>query len=406
MKYLFPKKIINLIILSFIFYSSCGKIELPHPQVKVGSRYPSLAATTEGGLLMSWFEPVDSLTMSIKFSEFSGGVWSKPQLVIQARPFFVNWADFPSIFQHKGDTLALYWPEKSASGTYDYDVKVVFSTDRGLTWSEPVIPHRDGVNGEHGFVSFYNDLDNKLGLVWLDGRHMSNGHEGGDYGEMNLYVSGFSSDLDLERELQMDPRVCECCPTSAVTTDNAIIIAYRDRSPDETRDINILRFADGNWQAPYPVNNDNWQIAGCPVNGPALDANGSQVAIAWYTAPDGKPQVNVAFSNDDGATFEKPIQVDKGQSIGRVDLKWLGKDAVLASWIETGDETTNILARVVHKNGSINPVYVVSKIDPGRVSGCPKIGLSDSQIFFTWTESGENGRIQSTWIRRDEFRYK
>ena len=133
MKYTIHKKIKNLLWLLFIVLTTCGKNEFTLPQTLVGSRYPNLASTSEGGLLISWFEPLDSVTMSLKFSEFTGGVWTEPQIVTQGRPFFVNWADFPSIFQHRGDTIALYWPEKSARGTYDYDVKAALSTVRGLT---------------------------------------------------------------------------------------------------------------------------------------------------------------------------------------------------------------------------------------------------------------------------------
>ncbi len=351
---------------------------------------------------MSWFEPLDSVTMSIKFSEFAGGVWTEPQIITQGRPFFVNWADFPSIFQHQGDTIALYWPEKSALGTYDYDVKTALSTDRGLIWKNPVIPHRDSGNGEHGFLSFFNDLNHKLSMVWLDGRNMT-GQIEGEYGEMNLYLTSFSQSLDLEQELQMDSRICECCPTSAVTSDNAVIIAYRDRSLDEIRNINILRFSDGEWEPPYPVFEDNWKIAGCPVNGPVLGARNSKIGISWYTAADDKPRVQAAFSKNEGKSFEKPIRIDVGNPLGRVDLIWLNDESVLISWIESGSETTNILARALGINGFKYPVYTVAEIDPGRVSGYPQIGMVGSQVFFTWTESGKTTRVKSKWIRKGEF---
>ncbi|MEE8335917.1 MAG: hypothetical protein V3S48_05725, partial [Candidatus Neomarinimicrobiota bacterium] len=221
MKFTIRKRLKNLLWLLFIFLTAGGEYEFKSPQTLDGSRYPNLTSTIEGGLLMSWFEPLDSVTMSIKFSEFTGTSWTKPQTAIKSKTFFVNWADFPSIFQHGGDTIVLYWPEKSARGTYDYDVKTAISTDRGSTWKNPVIPHRDYGKGEHGFLSFFNDLNHKLNLVWLDGRNMA-GQIEGEYGEMNLYLTSFDRNLNLEQELQMDSRICECCPTSAVTSDNAV----------------------------------------------------------------------------------------------------------------------------------------------------------------------------------------
>ena len=85
-------------------------------------------------------------------------------------------------------------------------------------------------------------------------------------------------------EAPVDLRVCECCPTAAAVTADGPIIAYRDRSPKEIRDIYISRLVDGSWTEPVAVHNDNWHIAACPVNGPALSARGRSVAVAWCRA--------------------------------------------------------------------------------------------------------------------------
>ena len=143
-----------------------------------GSRYPYLTKNHSGGLLVSWLEPIDSITFGLFWSEFYKGDWSKPGLIYSSKDFFINWADFPSIFELNDSTLVTHWPEMSSTGTYDYDLILAFSIDRGHSWSEPIIPHRDGKNAEHGFVSFFKDDKENLGLVWLDGRQMVGGHEG------------------------------------------------------------------------------------------------------------------------------------------------------------------------------------------------------------------------------------
>jgi len=70
------------------------------------------------------------------------------------------------------------------------------------------------------------------------------------------------------------------------------IVAYRDRSDTEIRDIYVSRSVGSNWSQPVAVHRDNWQIAACPVNGPALSADGTAVALAWFTA-----------KGDEGHTF-------------------------------------------------------------------------------------------------------
>ena len=45
----------------------------------------------------------------------------------------------------------------------------------------------------------------------------------------------------------------------------------------------MSRYVNGKWLAPQSVFNDNWKIAACPVNGPALAAHGRNVAMTWFT---------------------------------------------------------------------------------------------------------------------------
>jgi hypothetical protein len=386
------------IIFIFLFYFGCSTSDFPHPFFSEGSRYPRVVSTQDNGLLVSWFEKTDSLNWALKWSEFSDEKWSSAKIITAGENYFVNWADFPSIYHFGGDTISAHWLQKTGQGSYDYDIKVVASYDRGNSWTEPETPHRDGVKGEHGFVSFFQNLNDQLGLVWLDARNMGEGHNGNGYGSMNLYRTTFASNGGLNWEMQMDDMVCECCPTSTTKTASSLLIAYRNRSINEIRDINIIRYSNGIWYEPYAVNNDGWEIAGCPVNGPMLASFGNETAVAWYTSPNSTPSVNVAFSNDAGASFEAPIRVDVSQPIGRVDLVWINDKEVMVSWIETSDMTTNILSRIVSKNGEMLEPRIISEIEPGRVSGYPQMEIVDDQLFFAWTESGNGGGIKSKWV--------
>ena len=392
------------IIFIFLFYFGCSTFDFPHPFFSEGSRYPRVVSTQDNGLLVSWFEKTDSLNWALKWSEFSDEKWSSAKIITAGENYFVNWADFPSIYHFGGDTISAHWLQKTGQGSYDYDIKVVASYDRGNSWTEPETPHRDGVKGEHGFVSFFQNLNNQLGLVWLDARNMGEGHNGNGYGSMNLYRTTFASNGGLNWEMQMDDMVCECCPTSTTKTASSLLIAYRNRSINEIRDINIIRYSNGIWYEPYAVNNDGWEIAGCPVNGPMLASFGNETAVAWYTSPNSTPSVNVAFSNDEGASFEAPIRVDVSQPIGRVDLVWINDKEVMVSWIETSDMTTNILSRIVSKNGEMLEPRIISEIEPGRVSVYPQMEIVDDQLFFAWTESGNGGGIKSKWVPLSGFR--
>lgn len=366
------------------------------PPVGPGSRYPNITET-DRGFALCWFEP-EGESFALKMSEFDGRGWTDPVLIREGNDFFVNWADFPSIYYAGQNRFAAHWPQKSGDGPYDYDVKVSQSFDRGRSWTKPVTAHRDGKKGEHGFVSFFTNPVGSLALAWLDGRNMSAGHGDHGYGAMNLFSTTLDASGKLGTETLLDDKVCECCPTSAAETKDGIVLAYRDRSDTEIRDMYVVRLKDSKWSKPAPIHTDNWKIAGCPVNGPKLAAKGNALASVWFTSPDETPQVLFALSKDNGAAFQKPVRLDGGMPIGRTDLIWLDGRRALASWMEYGEENTNIVFRTVSIDGRLGTPFIAAEIDAGRASGYPVITRIGRKIFLAWTSSGEAGKVESNWI--------
>ncbi len=387
---------LSLIALFFAgLFFSCGKNSVPvSPDTSLGSAYPNICQTGNG-FIMIWYEGDEHIVMS----EFTATGWTQKDTILSSERFFKNWADLPQIFHAGGDTLAVSWLEMSGEGSYDYDIKVSMSTDRGKMWSDAIVPHHDGIKGEHGFVSFFDFLGS-TGLIWLDSRAMtSGGHDHGG-GAMRLYSSTINPSGGLGIEIMLDDMVCECCPTAAVNTSVGPLVAFRDRDDDETRNIQ-LAFINGA-QLPRPINEDGWVVPGCPVNGPAMVANDDKVAIAWYTAPENKPQVNIAFSKDGGSIFGSPIRLDGGTAIGRTDVLWLDEEYVLVSWLEEGDESGKLVLKTVNSTtGTVNS-FKSYTINSSRGSGYPKLAMADGFIFVAWTEPGENGKIKSEWISYNE----
>ena len=383
----------HLVFIGIVCFYSCEKQSFPLPPISINSKYPNLTET-DRGLAIVWYEPIVE-GHALKWSEFNGRSWSKPVIVTTGEEYFINWADFPSIFYNGKNHLVVHWLEKNGDGTYDYVVKVSQSFDRGRSWSRPIIPHKDNKLGEHGFVSFFNASNNKVGLVWLDGRNMMGEEHGHGYGQMNLYSTTIDKNGILGEEILLDDRVCECCPTSAVNIENDILVAYRDRSLSEIRNINLVRWNNSSWQKPHSLHNDNWKIAGCPVNGPKLAVTGNNVAAVWYTSPNENPIIYISFSKDGGKKFNSPIRIDNGNPIGRVDCIWLDSDRVLVSWMEMGEKSTNVIFSTVYIENHKGSSKIVTQILPGRSSGHPVISRYRQNIFLAWTE--EN-KIQSKWI--------
>ena len=385
------------LVFFIIWMFSCQKPGLPLPPTGASSRYPNVTET-DRGMAIIWFEPIQE-GHALKWSEFNGRMWSNPVIITSGKDYFINWADFPSIFYNGKNHFAVHWLEKNGNGPYDYVVKVAQSHNRGRSWSTPIIPHRDKKKGEHGFVSFFNINDNKIGLVWLDGRNMlAEGHEVG-YGQMTLYSTTLDKDGVLGKEILLDDRVCECCPTSAIEIGNEILVAYRDRSLSEIRNINLVRWDGDTWKKPQTLHDDNWKIAGCPVNGPKLAVQGNNVASVWYTSPHEQSSIYISISKDGGDNFNDPVRLDSGNPIGRVDCIWLDIDRVLVSWMELGAESTNVMFSTVNSAGQKSRSMIATQISPGRASGHPVISRYRQHIFLAWTEVGEVDEIRSKWIQ-------
>src|SRR5688572_16838995 len=273
-----------------------------------GAAQPHLAAS-DRALYLSWTEPADS-GHALRYSTWNGNAWSPAATVVSGRDWFVNWADFPSLVPVGANALVAHWLQRSGSGSYAYDVMMRRSGDDGATWSEPFRPHTDGTATEHGFVSIF-EFQDQAGAIWLDGRQFADTPGRAATKEMTVRFAAIGAG-GAGAETQLDARACDCCQTDAAVTSRGPLVVYRDRSPEEIRDIYVTRLVDGKWTEGVPVHGDGWHIDACPVNGPAAAASGDRVAVAWFTGAADTARVKVAFSGDSGETFSVPQQVDDG----------------------------------------------------------------------------------------------
>jgi hypothetical protein len=239
-----------------------------------------------------------------------------------------------------------------------------------------------------------------VGAIWLDGRNLKDVKDEGDEHtplpvSMTLRYAAIDADGKLSDETQLDERVCECCQTSAALTSEGPIAAYRDRSNKEARDIHFVTQQQGRWSAPRAVHSDNWEINACPVNGPSVAADGRRVAIAWYTGAGDSPRVKVAFSDDGGSTFADPIEVDDGETLGRVDVLLLPDGSALVCWLSGTAEGGAIKVRRVSPNGKLSPPAVIAETDISRSSGFPRMARLGDEVHFAWTEFGKPSYVRA-----------
>ncbi len=381
--------------------------QMPTPAAP-GSGEPNLAVAPDGRVLLSWVEPTGERRHALRYAERSkGGAWSQPRTIAEGGDWFVNWADFPSMAALPDGTLFAHWLAKSGSATYAYDIRVTASRDGGKTWTKPVVPHRDGTQTEHGFVSMTPWSGQAMGLVWLDGRKTAaaahEGH-GGAQAEMSLLHSSLDREGGLGPETVLDGRVCDCCQTDVARAEGATVVVYRDRSEKEVRDISVVRFVDGRWSEPRALAQDGWEINGCPVNGPAIAAAGTKVAVAWFTAANERSRVKVAFSSDAGASFGAPIVVDGGRPLGRVDVVLLADGVGLVSWLEQAEKGTELRVRGVAPDGPRGEALTVADASAARSSGFPRMVEADGDVILAWRDAAEPPRVRAALLSPEPSR--
>jgi hypothetical protein len=333
-----------------------------------------------------------------------GDAWSDPVRLVRSDSLFVNWADFPMVASTAPGVLAAHWLVRGPAGGVDYRIEVALSRDGGASWSPPWTPHEDDTRTEHGFVSLFATPDGGTGVVWLDGRDYANredgthdadeGHGGGD-GQMTLRFRSIGLDGMPGEEVLLDARSCDCCQTAAAVTTAGPIVAYRDRSADEIRDIFVVRWTPDGWTEPVAVHEDGWHIAGCPVNGPAMAARGSRVALAWFTGAQDTPRVKLAFSTDEGVSFTAPIQVDDGHPEGRVDVVLDAEGSAWVSWLERTGQGADVRVRRVWPDGTVSPAAVVAASSESRASGFPRMVEDPAGgLVVAWTDPRDPARVR------------
>jgi hypothetical protein len=332
-------------------------------------------------VILSWLE-VAGKRATLKFAERSASGWSAAQTVTSSDNFFINEYDVPSVKALPDGTLAAYWIENNGSEPDATIVRLSWSKDKGHTWSRGVSPHHDGTETEHGFASLFAASSGGLGVIWIDGRATDPEKETGD---MSLRSSVYSPEGKQLNETVVKSRVCECCSTSVAQTSDGVIAAFRNRSATEVRNIYTARFAGGHWDTPTAVHDDAWKIEACPINGPAISANGRDVAVAWFMAKDDQGRAFVAFSHDEGKSFGQPVRVDDASSLGRLGVQLLPDGSAAVTYIEFAGSHSQFRMRKVSPAGAKSAAATIAETSGSRY---PRVARDGNELLFAWTDTG------------------
>ena len=125
-------------------------------------------------------------------------------------------------------------------------------------------------------------------------------------------------------------------------------------------------------------------------------SDSNNIAVSWFTVYEGKPIVNLSFSESYGSSFGAPIQINDHNAIGRVDVVFLNDKEVLVSYMEDDDYDTYLRLKKVSIDGKVSKPITISKIDSGRNTGVPQLEILNDEIFIVWTVfENENNQLKT-----------
>jgi hypothetical protein len=375
-------------------------IEVVLVPAAANSTVPNLSRSPQGEIFLTWVESAENNRHRLQFSRWQQNGWSSPHTIASGDNWFVNWADFPSLAAINSTALAAHWLVKSAASPYAYNVHIALSPDGGQNWQTSLQPHHDSTATEHGFVSLL-PYGNHIWAFWLDGRNYANADTTTPLQQrgMTLRAALIDRNGHIRESALLDSLTCDCCQTDAAQTAEGVIIAYRDRSETEIRDIAVVRYENGQWAAPQTIHRDDWQINGCPVNGPAVAADSNRVVVVWFTEAQGNRRVQAAFSRDSGRSFAPPITLDDPDPLGRVDVALANDGSTWISYMSNDGDSAAIRLTRITPDGRQTTIHTVAHTPATRSAGFPHIAIKGQQLLIVWTHPGTPAQVQSAVLK-------
>jgi hypothetical protein len=105
--------------------------------------------------------------------------------------------------------------------------------------------------------------------------------------------------------------------------------------------------------------------------------------------------VQLALSSDSGRTFGRPVRVDDGRPIGRVDVVLLPGGDAIVSWLEQAAKGAEVRARRITAAGLRGPALTLARSSEARSSGFPRLERSAREVTVAWRDAADPPRVRT-----------
>jgi hypothetical protein len=297
--------------------------------------------------------------------------------------------------------IAVAWTSKRDDTT----IRVARSLDGGRSFG-PSVAASSHAPGNRGWHAMTIDPMGRVVVVWLDHREMASEpphqmdaathgtHDGAAMAQKSwLYVSRIAGDVPTEQRVTAG--VCYCCKTAiAAAADGSIVTAWRHVYPGSIRDIAFSRAPDGRtFSAPVRVSTDQWQLDGCPDDGPAIGvAPRGGTHIVWPTLvaareKGAEPTIAVFYtSTHDGQTFSPRERVPTFGAAHHPQIAVAADGSIFVAWDEASSGPRHVgLARGAPDSAG---AMRFTRQHDGEAGFYPAVAASGDGIVLVWTSGG------------------
>ena len=326
------------------------------------NRQPQLA--TGDGLTALVFGNGNSIWFSRSLD--SGQTFSRPTEVAQVPVLALGRHRGPRVVL-AGNTVVIsaVYGETPAIGPHAHglpengDLVAWRSTDRGQTWSQPVVVNDVGGAAREGLHTMAAGEGGQVAAVWLDLRakgtrlYGAYSQDGGKTWSKNLLIYESPNGT-----------ICQCCHPSLVSSGKDTYAVMFRNAIDGNRDMYLSEWhTNGSVSIPQKLGKESWALNACPMDGGGITRKGNGIVTAWR--------------RDHTVFLDTPGQSEKALGEGKdVAIAASPKGAYIA-W-------TNATGVQLQKPGKEAPVIL------SPTGSFPVLTtLTDGSILAAWEQDGE-----------------
>lgn len=269
------------------------------------------------------------------------------------------------------------------------------SMDGGKSFSPPS-PITENEESQR-FETLALDSDGSVFAAWIDKRNRVPAQEKGETYKGAAVVFAWSGDHGArfsEARIAQD-HACECCRIAiGFAGPERPVVLFRNIFDGTVRDHAIVTFSDRDTPGPVRrVSLDDWAIDACPHHGPSLViAPNGTYHVAWFTKGSARQGLFTAHSKDGGETFSEPLPIGRPEAApGRPSLL-AANGKVFLAWKEFDGVETSIWLMVSQDQG-VHWSAPRSVATTSEDSDHPVLVADGRRAYLSWQARKEGYRL-------------